>query len=127
MKYLIYNSSGEIVQTGSCPPGEMENQEVSPGLFIMEGEADPEKDIVNTVTNQIVVGGKPPPPVDMDYRKARYAAYPSVQEQMDMLWHAMDTNVLPKVEPFYSEIKAVKEAYPTDNSVMPNSVIIYRN
>jgi hypothetical protein len=42
-----------------------------------------------------------------------------------MLWHAMDDHHLPRVEPFYSRIKAVKDAYPKDNSVVPGSVVIY--
>jgi hypothetical protein len=31
---------------------------------------------------------------------------------MDMLWHAMDTGVLPKVEPFYTDILNIKAQYP---------------
>jgi len=29
-----------------------------------------------------------------------------------MLWHAMDDGIIPKIEPLYSEIKAVKDAHP---------------
>jgi hypothetical protein len=60
----------------------------------------------------------------MSYQKARADSYPAVQEQLDMLWHAMDTGETPKIEPFYSTIKAVKQAYPSDNSVIPGSVQI---
>jgi hypothetical protein len=42
----------------------------------------------------------------------RQAEYPKVEDQMDMLWHAMDDGVIPKVEPFYSQIKAIKDKYP---------------
>lgn len=42
----------------------------------------------------------------------RRRAYPSLGDQMDMLWHAMNNNVLPRIEPFYSQIKAVKEQFP---------------
>lgn len=44
--------------------------------------------------------------------QARRRAYPPLGDQMDMLWHAMDDNVMPRVEPFYSQIKAVKDANP---------------
>lgn len=44
----------------------------------------------------------------------RKYSYPALGEQMDMLWHAMDDGTLPKVEPFYSQIKAVKEAHPKE-------------
>lgn len=50
----------------------------------------------------------------IDYVALRVENYPPVQEQMDMLWHAMDDGVLPKVEPFYSKIKAVKETFKKD-------------
>ena len=46
-----------------------------------------------------------------DYRKLRRAEYPPVADQMDALWHAMDDGTMPKVEPFYSQIKAVKDKY----------------
>jgi hypothetical protein len=42
----------------------------------------------------------------------RAHAYPSYGNQFDMLWHAMDDGQIPKVEPFYSDIKAVKAKYP---------------
>lgn len=47
-----------------------------------------------------------------DHQEVRAAAYPSVEDQLDMLWHAMDQGTAPKVEPFYSRIKEVKEYYP---------------
>ena len=44
--------------------------------------------------------------------KLRKAEYPPVAEQLDMLWHAMDQGQLPKAEPFYSNIKRIKDKYP---------------
>lgn len=40
----------------------------------------------------------------------RKLAYPSVQAQLDMLWHGMDRAPEKRVEPFYSTILAIKEA-----------------
>ncbi len=45
-------------------------------------------------------------------KRQRRNAYPDIGEQMDMLWHAMNTGAMPKVEPFYSTIKAVKDSVP---------------
>lgn len=42
----------------------------------------------------------------------RRAAYPGITEQLDMLWHAMDDGTMPRIEPMYSQIKAVKTAIP---------------
>lgn len=47
-----------------------------------------------------------------DYRKLREEEYPKLGDQLDALWHAMDQNILPRIEPFYSDIKAVKDRYP---------------
>ena len=42
----------------------------------------------------------------------RVGAYPKIGDQLDMLWHAMNDDETKRLEPFYSEIKAVKNAYP---------------
>ena len=47
-----------------------------------------------------------------EYRRTRAKEYPPLAEQLDMLWHAMDTGALPKVDSFYSAIKEVKDQYP---------------
>lgn len=49
---------------------------------------------------------------DLEYAASRRASYPPVGEQMDALWHAMKDGVIPKVEPFFSDIQAVKSKYP---------------
>lgn len=46
------------------------------------------------------------------YRQLRASAYKPISEQLNDFWHAMDTGILRKVEPFYSEIKSVKVKYP---------------
>jgi hypothetical protein len=40
--------------------------------------------------------------------------YPSLGDQLDMLWHAIDTNSLNKTSDFYTAIKAVKDAHPKE-------------
>jgi hypothetical protein len=54
------------------------------------------------------VRGRPEP----EYVEQRQAAYPSYGEQFDMLWHAMNSGQTPKVEPFYSQIKRIKDQFP---------------
>ena len=124
MKYFtIYNSQGEILRSGQVPDEAFDLQKQE-GEFIIEQPSDPEFDAVDFNAKTIIKGGKPPPPLNMDYAQARYEAYPRIQDQLDMLWHSMDRNEIPRAEPFYSRIKAVKQAYPTDNSVIPGSVRI---
>lgn len=50
------------------------------------------------------------------YRNERANAYPDLKEQMDQLWHAMDADESKRLEPFYSTIKTVKDAFPKDGS-----------
>jgi hypothetical protein len=42
----------------------------------------------------------------------RRGAYPSIADQLDALWHAMDDGRLLKIEPMYSDCKTVKDTYP---------------
>jgi hypothetical protein len=122
--YTVYNAVGEILRAGQVPDEAFELQR-GPDEFILEGPSDPATDMVDVEHGVVLPGARPPEPMDMDYRRARLDAYPALHEQLDMLWHAMDEDVLPRVEPFYSHILAVKEAYPKDNSVVPGSVVIY--
>lgn len=42
----------------------------------------------------------------------RRSAYPSVVDQLDMLWHGMNDDESKRIEPFYSTIKAIKDQFP---------------
>ena len=46
------------------------------------------------------------------YQRQREFEYPIIGEQLDMLWHAIDTNTLDKTSDFYTNLKAVKDKYP---------------
>ncbi|MFA5630352.1 MAG: hypothetical protein WC997_02470 [Porticoccaceae bacterium] len=52
------------------------------------------------------------PDAPPEYISKRRAAYPRITDQLDMLWHAMERGEMARIEPFYSEILAVKQAYP---------------
>ena len=46
------------------------------------------------------------------YISNRLAAYPTINNQLDMLWHAMDNNEIPRANTFYTAIQTVKNAHP---------------
>jgi hypothetical protein len=46
------------------------------------------------------------------YQRDRVKEYPPLAEQLDMLWHAMEQDPTKRLEPFYSSIKDIKDAYP---------------
>lgn len=54
--------------------------------------------------------------VEVQYKSERAMAYPDVYEQLDQLWHAMNTDETKRLEPFYSSIKNVKDTFPKDGS-----------
>ena len=47
-----------------------------------------------------------------EYRVSRSAEYPALSDQLDMLWHAIDSGTLDKTSDFYTTLKAVKTKYP---------------
>ena len=49
-----------------------------------------------------------------DYARARELAYPSIGDQLDMLWHAIDADTTLKSDyaDFHTAIKAIKDAHP---------------
>ena len=47
-----------------------------------------------------------------EYQRLR--KYPSLGDQLDMLWHAIDNGTLNKTSDFYTAIKAVKDAHPKE-------------
>lgn len=49
---------------------------------------------------------------ESDHQRLRAEAYPTLTEQLDMLWHAMNNGSIPKAEPFFSRIQEVKDQYP---------------
>lgn len=112
MNFVIYNAAGEILRTGTCPEEALSLQ-AQAGEFVVEARADVEKDVVDPETGAVVPGGRviPPKPAPT-YDQARRVMYPRVEEQLDMLWHAMDADPPARIEPFYSVIKAVKDANP---------------
>lgn len=42
----------------------------------------------------------------------RRAQYPSIEDQLDMLWHAMNSDETKRLEPFYTTIKIIKDSLP---------------
>jgi len=46
------------------------------------------------------------------YIAKRQTEYPSMTDQLDMLWHAIDSGSLDKDSDFYTTLKAVKDANP---------------
>jgi len=46
------------------------------------------------------------------YQRDRQQEYPSIGDQLDMLWHAIDAGTLDTTSDFYTTLAAVKDANP---------------
>jgi hypothetical protein len=106
--FVIYNSTGNILRTGSCPDEAFDLQ-AGADEFILEGVANCAKDAVNPETREIIPNGGEQVVVTSQSVVAPTSSIP-VSHQLDLLWQAMDSGTFPKAEPFYSAIKASKEA-----------------
>ena len=49
---------------------------------------------------------------ERDYASRRRSEYPEVADQLDALWHAMDSGQIPMVPEFYEPIREVKARHP---------------
>lgn len=105
--YLSLNPDGFIV--GAC------HSELPPPGEAVEVDGPPPHDAVFPYKTRYVNGEyvrTAEPWIPVTYVQERVAAYPPVGDQLDMLWHAMNRGEIPRVEPFYSQIKEVKDTYP---------------
>lgn len=75
-------------------------------------KANREHKIIKVVDEELVLIEKEP--VVLGYKMLRAREYPQLKEQLDMIWHAIDTGSLDKECDFYKELKKVKEKYPKD-------------
>lgn len=91
----------KLISTGFCQDG-MEEAQAGPGQTA--GTGDPPAGVAPEVF-----------PTVEKYDMKRKREYPTIGDQLDMLWHAMDTNQIPRAQQFYSTIKAVKDKYPKPN------------
>ena len=49
---------------------------------------------------------------DLYYKIQRLQEYPTIGDQLDMLFHAIDAGKVDKTSDFYKSLKAVKDKYP---------------
>lgn len=73
-------------------------------------QANAENKNIEIVDDELVLVEKEP--VVLGYRVLRAREYPQIREQLDMIWHAIDTDSLDKTSDFYKELKKVKDKYP---------------
>lgn len=64
------------------------------------------------VTDEPQEIGVPAQIIEPPFDVLRMNAYPSIGDQLDMLWHAMNQDETKRLEPFYSTVKAVKDSIP---------------
>lgn len=123
-KYAIHNSDGDILRMVSCPIEYIERQ-IQEGEQYLECEAN-EWDCIDMETMAVIPMPQPGFPEQSipAYVEQRKALYPSVESQLDLLYHAMDRGEIPKAASFYNTLKTIKEAVPKVGTTGPT--IIYQ-
>lgn len=77
--------------------------------FIAPGQ----EESINPEWTELEIPTTPPPPIEPPYFVKRSWDYPSVGDQLDMLWHMMDNETIPgKGSEWYNTILSVKTAHP---------------
>jgi hypothetical protein len=107
--FVIYNVQGQILRTGYCPEEAFDLQ-AKENELIIEATACCSKDSVNPQTGEIIEGCNPSLSGGPVLSGEPISTRLSTESQLDLLWQAMDAGTFPKAEPFYSAIKAQKEA-----------------
>jgi len=72
-----------------------------------EGAFDKDGNLVDIDLNAVEAWQSP-----IEYKYQRQQQYPAIADQLDMLWHAIDSGSLDKDSEFYTTLKAVKDAIP---------------
>ena len=70
------------------------------------------KDLEQTQPSQEEIDEKIAELALLEYQGMRAKEYPSIGDQLDMLWHSMNDGEIPKSQAFFESIKSVKDAYP---------------
>ena len=103
-----------LKKLGFKPETDFVLQDDGAGAYIKEwksGSPQPTDADIETAHNQVIAEE-----AAQAYARAREAAYPSIGDQLDMLWHAIDvgdwTAAKVKTTEFYTALKAVKDANP---------------
>ena len=103
INYFVTDKTGLVVKSGSTQESHLDDNRVDGTLHMGTAPLGQYK---------YIDGKFVPCEIEVSYRESRSLAYPSQTEQLDMLWHAMESGEFPKAEPFYSSIKMVKEKFP---------------
>lgn len=111
MNYTLLAADGLVVGGGTCQDEAAGRIQAPAGGSVLLGNTPP-NDFLRLWRwdgQTFVDGGLRFQPT---YATERREAYPPATEQLDLLWHAMDDNTTPRIEPWYSTIKAIKDAHP---------------
>lgn len=111
MKYIVIDASGLVLRSGICQDESIGSINVGPGETLVENVSS----LANHHTRKMYyINGSfedRGPVIQATYITQRRGAYPPIGDQLDMLWHAMDTGQIPKAQQFYNAIKQVKDKY----------------
>ena len=111
-------SANGLIQLGYTPEVDFKLQDDSDGngVYIKEWNSDqPQPSVADIEAADTIWQTEYD---SQEYARDRAPEYPSTGDQLDMLWHAIDTGdwtaAKVKLTSFYTELKAVKDKYPKE-------------
>jgi hypothetical protein len=106
MRFCKVKTTGQIIETQSGG-GDLE-------MFYGNNSAYSRDELEVGIADDEVVSGWLSEQAEQakTYSDHRVSSYPSIPDQLDMLWHAIDLDTLDKTSDFYNNLKAVKDKYP---------------
>ncbi|MBH3377951.1 hypothetical protein [Pseudomonas asiatica] len=103
VSYFVTDQQGVVIQTGTSQRLHL-NDHAQGGRLHLGAAPHGRFKYIN--------GEFEPYTPEVSYDLARRDGYPPIEEQLDMLWHAMDQGAMPKAEPFYTTLQRVKQQHP---------------
>ena len=103
-------SANGLIQLGYEPEVDFVLEDIGNGVYIKEwnhSDAQPTEAEITTADAEWHT--------ENDYKFERKLEYPDIGDQLDMLWHAIDSGSLDKTSDFYLALKAVKDNNPKPN------------
>lgn len=77
-----------------------------------------QEDSIKPEWTELEITPGPPIEIELPYFLKRVREYPSVNDQLDMLWHMMDAETIPgKNSGWYNAILDIKTKYPKPQSL----------
>jgi hypothetical protein len=115
---LVFNSENQLVLASNIIPDSHTGPEYTI-IELKDGEVFDPQYTYSLVDGKAVKGDLYPVDEELElefqrteYQRLRAPEYPSIADQLDMIWHGIDAGTLDTSSTFYNKLKEIKDKYP---------------